>query len=818
MNIGNCYHCGQAIPPSVDLSTRIDGQPRAMCCGGCQAVAQAIVDNGLVDYYRTRDALPDAPREAMPAIVEGLQLYDHADFQKSFVRVLSDDAGQSEREASLILEGITCSACIWLNEQHLSRLAGVTAVEINYATRRARVRWDERRVRLSGILAAIAAIGYRAYPYDPAKSEEIARQERRRALWRVFVAGFGMMQVMMYAVPVYLAGEGEMTPAVEQLMRWASLMLTLPVILYSAAPFFGNAWRDLRLRRVGMDVPVALGIGAAFLASVWATLTASGEVYFDSVTMFVFFLLSGRFLEMTARQGAVSTTEALARLMPAVATRLPDYPRQREQEQVLVANLQPGEVVLVRAGETIPADGKVLEGESSANESLLTGESAPVDKRPGSAVTGGALNVESPLLVEVTRVGEATRLSAIVRLMERAAAEKPRIVELADRIASHFIIALLFLAAAVALTWWFIDPRQALWITVSVLVVTCPCALSLATPVALTVASGAMARAGLLVTRSHAVETLARASHFVFDKTGTLTTGEMRLLEVLPLAEVAADACLTLAAALEQASEHPLGRALREAAAGRPLPAVEAPGNEPGCGVTALLGGRRLRLGRPAYVHALHGRPLPASAEAVLASGDTVVALGDEAGWMALFRLGDEVRPEAAALLADLRAAGRRVVLLTGDCAPVARRVAQGLAIDEVVADASPQAKHDHVRHLQAAGAVVAMVGDGVNDAPVLAQAQVSVAMGGGSELARTQADLVLLSENLEHLRRGVRVSRRALRVIRQNLWWSFAYNFVVLPLAMTGFITPWMAGIGMSGSSLLVVANSLRLQKAGGS
>ena len=789
-----------------------------MCCGGCQAVAQAIVDNGLVDYYRTRDALPDAPREAMPAIVEGLQLYDHADFQKSFVRVLSDDAGQSEREASLILEGITCSACIWLNEQHLSRLAGVTAVEINYATRRARVRWDERRVRLSGILAAIAAIGYRAYPYDPAKSEEIARQERRRALWRVFVAGFGMMQVMMYAVPVYLAGEGEMTPAVEQLMRWASLMLTLPVILYSAAPFFGNAWRDLRLRRVGMDVPVALGIGAAFLASVWATLTASGEVYFDSVTMFVFFLLSGRFLEMTARQGAVSTTEALARLMPAVATRLPDYPRQREQEQVLVANLQPGEVVLVRAGETIPADGKVLEGESSANESLLTGESAPVDKRPGSAVTGGALNVESPLLVEVTRVGEATRLSAIVRLMERAAAEKPRIVELADRIASHFIIALLFLAAAVALTWWFIDPRQALWITVSVLVVTCPCALSLATPVALTVASGAMARAGLLVTRSHAVETLARASHFVFDKTGTLTTGEMRLLEVLPLAEVAADACLTLAAALEQASEHPLGRALREAAAGRPLPAVEAPGNEPGCGVTALLGGRRLRLGRPGYVHALHGRPLPASAEAVLASGDTVVALGDEAGWMALFRLGDEVRPEAAALLADLRAAGRRVVLLTGDCAPVARRVAQGLAIDEVVADASPQAKHDHVRHLQAAGAVVAMVGDGVNDAPVLAQAQVSVAMGGGSELARTQADLVLLSENLEHLRRGVRVSRRALRVIRQNLWWSFAYNFVVLPLAMTGFITPWMAGIGMSGSSLLVVANSLRLQKAAGS
>ncbi len=292
MNIDNCYHCGQAVPSGVDLAVSIDGKPRAMCCGGCQAVAQAIVANGLAEYYRNRDALPDSPREALPAIVDRLQLYDHADFQKSFVRLVGE--GGSEREAALILEGITCSACIWLNEQHLSQLAGVTAVDINYATRRARVRWDERRIKLSDILAAIAAIGYRAYPYDAARSEDLARRERRSALWRVFVAGFGMMQVMMYAVPVYLAGAGEMTPAVEQLMRWASLALTLPVIFYSAAPFFGNAWRDLRLRRVGMDVPVALGIGAAFAASVWATLVGGGEVYFDSVTMFVFFLLSGR--------------------------------------------------------------------------------------------------------------------------------------------------------------------------------------------------------------------------------------------------------------------------------------------------------------------------------------------------------------------------------------------------------------------------------------------------------------------------------------------------------------------------------------------
>lgn len=813
MNKGNCYHCGQPVPADVELAVRMGEQSRTMCCTGCQAVAQAIVDNGLADYYRNRDALPDSPREAMPAILDGLQLYDHADFQKSFVRAL----GEHEREASLILEGITCAACIWLNEQHLSKLPGVNGVDLNYATRRARVRWDESRIKLSDILAAIAAIGYRAYPYDAAKTEELARKERRSALWRVFVAGFGMMQVMMYAVPVYVAGDGDMTPDIEQLLRWASMVLTLPVVFYSAAPFFRGAWRDLGLRRVGMDVPVALGIGAAFLASLWATITASGEVYFDSVTMFVFFLLGGRFVEMTARQHAVSVTEALAKLMPAFAARVPGYPRAREAERVMAADLQSGDVVLVKPGETIPADGRVLEGTSCANEALLTGESAPVPKAPGAAVTGGALNIESPLFIRVEQVGEATRLSAIVRLMERAAMEKPRIVELADKIASRFIFALLLVAAAVAVVWWFIDPARALWITVSVLVVTCPCALSLATPVALTVASGAMARAGLLVTRSHAIETLARATHFVFDKTGTLTTGRMRLLDVLPLGALDRERCLALAAALEQSSEHPIGAAVRDAAANVVLPALLDFANEPGSGMSATDGARgvRVRIGRPAFVAELHGVALPASAQAFVDSGDTVIALGDAGGWLALLRIGDEIRANAAAVIADLRAAGRRVTLLTGDALPVANKVAQALGIDDVQAGMSPQGKHDYVTRLQAGGAVVAMLGDGVNDAPVLAQAQVSIAMGGGSQLARTQADLILLSENLDHLRQGFRVARRSLRVIRQNLVWSFVYNFVALPLAMFGFITPWMAGVGMSGSSLLVVLNSLRLQKA---
>lgn len=779
-----------------------------MCCYGCQAVAQSIVDNGLDEYYRSRDALPESQREAMPQVLDQLALFDHIDFQKSFVK----DLGENEREASLLLEGITCAACIWLNEQHVGKLPGVTAVDINYTTRRARVRWDDSRIKLSDILGAIAAIGYRAYPYDSAKNEEISRKERREALWRLWVAGFGMMQVMMYAFPMYIAN-GEMAPDIENMMRLASLLLTLPVVLYSSAPFFRHAWRDIKLRRLGMDVPVALGVGAAFLASCWASLVGHGDVYFDSVTMFVFFLLGGRYLEMTARQKALGVTEALARLQPAFAQKLSNFPTDRVVEQCLVADLCLGDHVLVKAGEIVPADGSVVEGVSCANEALLTGESRPVAKAPGDLVTGGSINAESPLIVRVDQVGENTRLSAIVQLMERAAAEKPKIVELADRIASYFVAVLLLVAAFVAIGWYLVDPSQALWITVSVLVVTCPCALSLATPIALTVAAGALAKDGLLVTRGHAVETLARATHFVFDKTGTLTTGRMHLRGVMLLGDLSENECLEIVAALERSSEHPLAAALRQAAKGA-LPNTSQVVGEPGQGMAGSIAGRLYRVGRPDYALALSTGSLPDAAREWLDGDETVVVLADAGGALALFRIGDELRPEARSLIGELRAMGKQVILLSGDAPSVAERIAGELGIKDVRAGVTPQGKHACVSELQANGAVVAMVGDGVNDAPVLAQAQVSVAMGGGAQLARTQSDLVLLSENLDHLRFGLRRARLTLSIIRQNLWWAFAYNLIALPLAIAGYITPWMAGIGMSASSLLVVLNSLRIQR----
>jgi Cu2+-exporting ATPase len=819
-----CYHCGLPLPEAVDtvgkFAVEIDGQRRAMCCAGCQAVAQAIVGNDLADYYRHRDALPESPREALPQIVADFGLFDHPDVQKNFVRRAEGVAGEHEQEAALILEGITCAACVWLNESHVRRQPGVTAVDINYTTRRARVRWDERVTRLSAILEAIAAIGYRAHPYDIRRSEELALKERKAALWRLFVAGFGMMQVMMYAVPVYLAN-GDMTPDIEQLMRWASLILTLPVIVYSAAPFFLSAWRDLKLRRVGMDVPVALGVGAAFTASVWATLTAVGDVYFDSVTMFVFFLLSGRYLEMMARQKAARSVETLARAIPAFATRLaawPDTSGDAVGEHVAVAELRAGDAVQIKPGETVPADGFVLDGESAADESLLTGESRPVPKLAGDALIGGSVNTASPLVMRVERVGDATRVAAIQRLMERAAAGKPHLVELADRVAGRFIMALLVLATATALAWWWIDASRALWIFVAVLVVSCPCALSLATPAALTVATGALAARGVLVTRGHAIEALARADRFIFDKTGTLTLGRMTLVEVIPIHTDTAHA-LALAAALERGSEHPIARALAVGGTGPNLEtnvSIVVAGLRAitGAGVEGAIGDGVWRLGRPEFVAALHRKALPTEFREIVGAGDTVVALGNADDWQAFFRLSDGVRSEAAAMVAQLSAAGIKLSIFSGDAPAAAQRVGATLGIADTRGGLSPEDKHAALKALQEAGETVVMVGDGVNDAPVLAQAQVSIAMAGGADLARTNADIVLLGNDLQALPQGLALARRTLRIVRQNLVWAFAYNLLAIPMAMAGWVTPWMAGIGMSASSLLVVLNALRLQR----
>lgn len=799
-----CFHCGLPVPAGSRYRVAIDGQPRAMCCPGCQAVAESIVAAGLGDYYRYRTAPSRTAQELVPEALRQLELYDRQEIQQAFVHVDPHDL----REASLILEGIVCAACVWLNERHIGRLPGVVEFNVNYTTHRARVKWDDSRIHLSGILRAIAAIGYIAHPFDPGRQEEVFKRERRQALRRIAVAGLGMMQVMMLAVALY-AGEYQGIDAdLARFLRWVSLVIALPVLLYSARPFFQSAWRDLRLRRLGMDVPVSLAIGGAFAASVWHTVIDAGEVYFDSVTMFTFFLLTGRYLEMIARHRAGQAAEELVRLLPATATRI----GEQGDEVVAVAELVPGDRVRIRPGETVPADGTVLEGVSSVDEALLTGESLPQARRAGDALIGGTVNAESPLVMRVDKVGADTVLSSIVRLLDRAQSEKPHVAQVADRVAAWFTLGLLLLAGAVAWYWWQVDPARAFAITLSVLVVTCPCALSLATPVALTAATGALTRLGVLTTRSHALETLARVTHMVFDKTGTLTEGRLHLTQVVRLGALTRDRCQALAVALEQGSEHPLARALVTAGAAGGLAASDQRA-VPGEGVEGHIQGTTYRIGTREFALGLGGRA-PELPDALHDAAGTVVYLADPRGLLAGFVFEDTLRAGAAEAVAELRRLGIEVQLLSGDGARPVRQVADTLGITVAASRLKPADKLARLQALQSQGAIVAMIGDGVNDAPVLAAAQVSVAMGSGTQLAATAADMVLLSERLPHLAAAVKTARRTLGIIRQNHGWALLYNVLAVPLAAMGWVAPWMAAIGMSASSLLVVVNALRLRE----
>ena len=800
-----CYHCALPVADPARYRVKVDGKWQPVCCPGCEAVANAILGYGLQGYYEHRtDPAPTAETDGGS---EDFSIYDDPEVQRGFVHA----APNGECDAALMIEGVRCTACVWLNQSVLERLPGVTGVGINATTHRAQLRWDPRKIKLSEILATVRRIGYRAHPYDARQQEATRRLEQKQSLWRLFVAGFGMMQVMMYALPLYLAEPGSMTPDIEELMHWAGLVLTIPVVAYSAGPFFISAWRDLRLRRMGMDLPVALGIGVAFTASTWSTFSRSGEVYFDSIAMFVFLLLSGRYLEIKARHTVARSLDFLARAMPEIALRMN---AAGETEPVAVSTLRPGDRVLVRSGERIPADGVVEEGKSFVDESLLTGENRPIAKQTGDLLTGGATNVADPLRMRVERIGADTVLSSIVRLMQQAAAERPRLVANAERITGWFVAATLLLAAGAAAAWWSIEPGRALWVAVSVMIVTCPCALSLATPVALTVATGRLARQGLIVCHGHVVETLARATDVVLDKTGTLTLGRLRLSQTHVLASMNEGDCLRVAAALEHGSMHPIAKAL--IAAMPQAPARCDSRHHAGEGVEAELDGHAYRLGRPGFVTAVHQGPVQLQL-AELPAGSSMAMLGDESRCLALFLFDDAPRSDAMEFIDALRCAGKRVHLLSGDRAETVQRVAAALGIESAKADASPEDKLQYVQALQNEGRVVAMVGDGINDAPVLAQASVSVAMGDGAWISQRQADAVLLSGRLGDLRAAFETAARTLVVIRQNLLWALAYNLTAVPLAALGMVTPWMAGIGMSASSLIVILNSMRLMRRQG-
>ena len=801
-----CFHCGLPVAAGRSWFALIDGRRRLVCCPGCRAVAQAIAQSGLSSYYRSRTAYA---ARAAPGSQADLGIYDRPEVQAGFVR----SPGGDERETTLIIEGITCAACVWLNERHLAGLDGVRSAEINYATRRAHVRWDDSRISLSKILAQVETIGYHAWPATSANAELARRRETRAALWRLFVAGFGMMQVMMYALPAYLADEGSMGEDVGLLMRLASLVLTVPVVFFSAAPFFRGAWRDLRRHIPGMDVPIALGIGAAFGASLVATFTGGAEVYYDSVTMFVFFLLCARWLEMRARQNAAANLEYLDKALPLAAHRLRDFAIGMDTDEIPALALRAGDVVLVRPGETCPGDGNIVEGDTECDESLLTGESAPVRKRNGDPVNAGSLNCLSPMVVHLTHVGEDTCVSNVRRLAERASMHRPPIAEFAEKVASRFVVAVLLFAAASALLWLWIDASRALRVAVAVLVVSCPCALSLATPTVMTVAIGRLSRRGAVIVRAHALEALASVTHVIFDKTGTLTEGRFSLVAAIAQQGVELRSALATAAALERDSEHPIASAFAGAPGASTGMVASAIRNVPGSGIEANVDGRRHRLGTLPFVSGIAGALHSSGPDR---GGVTRVWLGCDGRWLACFDLMDRLRPQAQAIVQRLQADGKRVLIWSGDATPAVRAVAHQLGVDGYEAGLLPQDKQARMLIMQQQGWVVAMVGDGVNDAPVLAQAQVSIAMGGGALLTQAHADIVLLSGRLQGLAEAIGVAAQARRIVRQNFAWAAAYNVVALSLAAAGLVKPWLAGIGMGASSLIVVLNALRVRREG--
>jgi Cu2+-exporting ATPase len=825
-----CFHCGEPVPLGENRTVRIDGRDRPVCCPGCEAVAGLIAGAGLTEFYRFRAGAAPTPA---PDSSDEWSAFDRDAVQAAFVRALPD----GHREALLAIEGMYCAACAWLIERMLGSIAGVEDVQVNPATGRAQLRWDPDQVALSRLLRRMNELGYGPQPLGTAERVPAATRERRAALKRLAVAGLGMMQVMMYAVGLYAGAiHSGMDPEIAALLRGVSLLIATPVVFYAAAPFFRGAWRDLRSGRPGMDVPVALAIGGAYAASTWNTLIGSGEVYFDSVAMFVFLLSVARYFEMSARHRATDTGEALARTLPATVLRLGV---DGTETRITLAELAPGDRVRVRPGESVPADGRVRAGEGRLDESLLTGEFMPVRRAPGDEVLGGSINITVPIEIEVERVGQATLVANIVRMLERAQSQRPGLARTADRIARWFVGAVLLLAAVTAIAWWQIAPGEAFAVTLAVLVVTCPCALSLATPAALVAATSRLAREGVLVARSGALETLARADRIVFDKTGTLTTGELTLQRTEVHADLGAADAHAYAAALEAHSEHPLARAFvaqsvpsnRTSQGDVPGPRAVDLRVEPGHGIEGTVDGRRLRIGRPDWVapgedrgpvsatHTPAGLPGHCSTDtATSAAHETRVALGDGEHLLATFHLADTPRPDAVDAIAELRQLGVAVEIASGDAEQPVAALARTLAIDEWRARQLPGDKLARLQERQRGGERVIMVGDGINDAPVLAGADVSIAMGAGSALAQSSADMVLTGERLAGIGHTIRTARRTLRVVRQNLAWAVAYNALALPLAVSGQLAPWMAALGMSASSLIVVSNAMRLGRGRGS
>ncbi|WP_432453090.1 MULTISPECIES: heavy metal translocating P-type ATPase [unclassified Agarivorans] len=788
----HCFHCNELIPKGFKLDVMILGKPQPMCCQGCAAVAKTIIDSGLEDYYKHRTAAAPSAQDLVPSALMKMLEYDDENVQLEFVANT-----EQYKEVLLSIEGISCAACAWLIEKQLSQMDGVHKIHVNSTTQRATLLWDDQQVKLSQLLNAVQHIGYQATPFQTDEQEKIDRKLYRSHLLKLGVAGLASMQVMMFAIALYGDFFDEMDLLYRDYFRWVSLIMATPVLLFSAQPFYFGAYRSLKAKTLNMDVPVSIALLSAYSASFYATLKGTGEVYFESVSMFTFFLLLGRLLELRARRKSSETSSNLLKLIPKLAQRLRD---DGSQERVAASQLKVGERIVIMPGEAVAADGDICFGESDFDESSLTGESLPVNRRLNDRVYAGTINHEQTVHLRVRAVAQNTFVANILRLQEQAQSEKPKIATIADQVARYFIFGLLLIAAATYTFWHYYSPQDAFWITLAVLVATCPCALSLATPAALTAATHQLSKNGLLVKRGHVLETLAKLTTVVSDKTGTLTEGNLTISQVICEPSFTKLQVLNFAGALERQSSHPIAQAFAHF---NDLNATQLI-HHTGLGLEGSIEGRHFTLGKASFCkqRSIHQ---PGMLELVLCCDNQLAAR---------IYLSDVIKADAKLFSEGLRKRGISLTMLTGDDSGQVAFVAEQLAIDDVMSGALPQDKLKLVQQKCMHYPHLLMLGDGVNDGPVLAASPLSIAMGLGTDVAKSSADAVLLGSKLCTLLTAIDLAKRTKTIITQNLAWALGYNALILPLAAAGWVTPYMAAIGMSLSSLAVLTNSLRLNK----
>lgn len=804
-NINHCFHCGEQINNGEEFSCKIAGENKPMCCMGCVGVAEMIIESGLEDYYLKRITKAKKPE----VILNDKNSKRSNSPWKGVQELISNNLTDDILETDLLIRGITCPACSWLCESKVGAIAGITFAKINYTTNVLKLRWNKKLVDLENIVKTINNIGYEARLYNKQSAYENRQVERKEKLQALGITAALGMQVMMISIALYFGHHSGMSLEIETTFNWINLFLASLVMFFSGKKFFQNAIRDLRIGFVSMDLAVALGLLIAFLASIYATIMQEGEVYFDTIVMFVFLLSFSRYVEFTLSLASLGQTQSSEKQLPLMATILLS---DREQQEIIPStDLKIDDIILIKPGEAIPADGIIIQGTSLVNEAMMTGESLPLNKGIGDFVMAGTINTDSPIKVKVQKAGKDTKIAAIESLIENAQLTKPKLTQISDKVASYFIAGVISIAILTILITGFYNTDIWLDRVIAILIVCCPCALSLAMPCVYASSIGRLAKEGIIFKNIDRLINLNNIEHIVFDKTGTCTEGKFTIAKTVNYTNLKKNFCLEIAAAIEQYSEHPISEAFKAHQNVNSLH-VDAVENIPGNGLSALVNNKPYFIGSLEFIKntTLNTDSVEFSHHSNL---ETIVFLANKEEVLASFYLQDTPRKNLKKLLSFFKNKNIYTYLCSGDNETATSNMANFAGFDEYSYSMLPEKKLQFVEKLQRLDNV-AMIGDGINDAPTLAKANVSFSISSGTDLAQTEADAILLNNDLNGITKAFKIAKLSRKIIIQNITWAISYNVIALPIAISGLLTPWLAAIGMSISSLIVVVNADRIRR----